>query len=124
MEYHQQEFLPFLEEVRPRIIEYRADDLSQRVWKDKNIVEREVVLVPHDEMTCQQNDGKKSSWVFEEEHALKKKGQGRGLHTSGVICSTHGYLHDAEQRLEYGKNYDGYWTGELFIKQVMSSYTF
>ena len=29
-----------------------------------------------------------------------------------------GWLADASQTLEYGKNYDGYWTGELFVKQV------
>jgi hypothetical protein len=23
-----------------------------------------------------------------------------------------------EEELEYGKKYDGYWTGELFVKQV------
>ncbi|KAF8159193.1 hypothetical protein B0H34DRAFT_655343 [Crassisporium funariophilum] len=69
-------------------------------------------------MTTQQNDGQKKSWVLESEHALKKKGVGRGLHQSGVICSTEGYIIDAGQTLEYGKNYDGYWTGELFVKQA------
>ena len=34
------------------------------------------------------------------------------------ICSTVGWLKEAGQSLEYGKNYDGYWTGEMFIKQV------
>jgi hypothetical protein len=29
-----------------------------------------------------------------------------------------GWLKDASQTLEYGKNYEGYWTGELFVKQV------
>ena len=29
-----------------------------------------------------------------------------------------GYLHEERQTLEYEKNYDGYWMGELFIKQV------
>jgi hypothetical protein len=23
--------------------------------------------------------------------------------------------------IEYGKNYDGYWTGELFVKQVIAN---
>ncbi|KAF8523730.1 hypothetical protein BU17DRAFT_74918 [Hysterangium stoloniferum] len=52
------------------------------------------------------------------EHALKKKGVGWGIHVSGVICATKGYLNDAEQTMEYGKNYEGYWTGELFVKQL------
>jgi hypothetical protein len=29
-------------------------------------------------------------------------------------------LREASQTLEYGKNYDGYWNGELFVKQVWS----
>jgi hypothetical protein len=33
------------------------------------------------------------------------------------------YLKDGRQTLEYGKNYDGYWTGELVIKQVCSSFS-
>ncbi|KAF8168736.1 hypothetical protein BJ912DRAFT_913240 [Pholiota molesta] len=64
------------------------------------------------------NDGKKRSWVLNSEHAIKKKGVGRGMHTSQVICSTKGLLVDAGQSIEYGKNYDGYWTGELFVKQL------
>ncbi|KAF8158589.1 hypothetical protein B0H34DRAFT_783015 [Crassisporium funariophilum] len=56
-------------------------------------------------MTVQQNNGKKKSWVLDGEHALKKKEVGHGIHLLG-------------QTLEYGKNYKGYWTGELFVKQV------
>jgi hypothetical protein len=29
-----------------------------------------------------------------------------------------GWLKDASQSLEYGKNYEEYWTGEMFVKQV------
>ncbi|KAF9649985.1 hypothetical protein BDM02DRAFT_3260022 [Thelephora ganbajun] len=54
----------------------------------ENYVERCLVLVSHDESTTQANDGKKMSWVYEKEHALKKKGAGRGIHQSDVICST------------------------------------
>jgi hypothetical protein len=45
-------------------------------------------------------------------------GAGHGLYQSDCICSTVGWLADASQTLEYGKNYKGYWNGELFIKQV------
>ncbi|EPT01617.1 hypothetical protein FOMPIDRAFT_41382 [Fomitopsis schrenkii] len=64
------------------------------------------------------NDGEKKGWVFEDEYPLKKKGQGRGVHQSEVICSTCGWLKEASQTLEYGKNYEGYWNGELFVKQL------
>ena len=86
--------------------------------RPRNFVERRIVLCAHDEMTVQANDGNSKSWVLDGEHALKKKGVGRGLHQSNVICSTVGWLKDASQTLEYGKNYDGYWTGELFVRQV------
>ena len=52
------------------------------------------------------------------EQPLKKKGAGRGLHQSDVICSIYGWLKGASVTMEYGKNYKGYWTGELFVKQV------
>ncbi|KAI6008156.1 hypothetical protein F5J12DRAFT_719681, partial [Pisolithus orientalis] len=50
---------------------------------------------------------------------LQKKGAGHGLHQSDVICLTVGWLQEASQTLEYGKNYDGYQMGELFVKQVL-----
>lgn len=100
-------------------VEYTVGNVeAELVKKPANYVERRLVMVPHDEMTVQQNDGKKRSWVLDGEHALKKKGVGRGIHLSGVICATKGYLDEADQTLEYGKNYEGYWTGELFVKQV------
>ena len=69
-------------------------------------------------MTAQANDGMAMSWVWQGEQPLKKKGAGHRLHQSDVICLTKGWLQEASQTLEYGKNYDGYWNGELFIKQV------
>ncbi|KAL1743994.1 hypothetical protein HDZ31DRAFT_39713 [Schizophyllum fasciatum] len=69
-------------------------------------------------MTAQANDGKKRSWVLDGEHAIKKKGVGRGMHQSDVICSTVGWLKDASESLEYGKNYDGYWDGQRFCTQL------
>jgi hypothetical protein len=49
---------------------------------------------------------------------LKKKGVGRVIQQSDVIYSTFGWLKDASQSLGYSKNYKGYWTGEMFVKQV------
>jgi len=69
-------------------------------------------------MTAQCNDDEKMSWIWEGEQPLKKKGVGRGVHQSEIICSTVGHLPEAGQTLEYGKNYEGYWTGELFVKQA------
>jgi hypothetical protein len=69
-------------------------------------------------MTAQANDTHSKSWVLGDKHCLRKKGSGHGIHKSDIICSTVGWLKDASQTLEYGKNYNGYGTGELFVKQV------
>jgi hypothetical protein len=84
----------------------------------ENYVERHLVLLAQDEMTAQANDITSKMWVFEDQHCLRKKGVGRGLHKSDTLCSTIGWLEDGMQTLEYGKNYEGYWTGEIFVKQV------
>jgi len=83
-----------------------------------NFVERQLVILAQDEMTVQVNDVQAKKWALYNQHKLWKKGVGHGIHQSDVICSTIGWLKDVSQTLEYGKNYDGYWTGELFCKQV------
>jgi hypothetical protein len=52
------------------------------------------------------------------EQPILKKGAGRGSNQNDVICSTYGWLANAGVQLEYGKNYEGYWTGEMFVAQV------
>ncbi|PPQ84825.1 hypothetical protein CVT24_013261, partial [Panaeolus cyanescens] len=89
--YRQNVFIPELNSYRYRIVEYNPQDLTQLVVKPRNFVERQLVLVPQDEMTAQANDGRKK-----------------------IV----GHMPDAGQSLEYGKNYEGYWTGELFVKQL------
>ena len=75
------------------------------------------MLCANDKMTAQANDTNAKSWVLEDQHRLRKKGVEHGIHQSDIICSTVGWLKAASQSLEYGKNYEGYWTGELFAKQ-------
>jgi hypothetical protein len=111
------EFLPAMEKYACRLVRYSVGDVDKPIMPS-NFVERALVLLAHDESTMQANDSNDKSWVFEDQHALRKKGVGRGLHQSDIICSTVGWLKDASQTLEYGKNYEGYWTGELFVKQV------
>jgi hypothetical protein len=108
-----------MERYRERLLGYKVGEVETEIGP-RNFVERILVLLAHDESTMQANDGPKEGWVLEGEQPLKKKGPGRGLHQSDIICSTVGWLSDASQTLEYGKNYDGYWTGELFVKQVNS----
>jgi hypothetical protein len=119
IKFRQEVFLPLMAEYRARLVEYKVGDVDTEVSKEAtNYVLRRLVLCAQDEMTSQTNDGQPESWVLEGEHALKKKGVGRGMHQSDFICSTFGWLSEASQSLEYGKNYEGYWTGELFVKQV------
>lgn len=119
VDYRQNNFLPAMKEHADRLVQYLVGNVEEEATgQPKNYVERRLVLCAHDEMTAQANDANVKSWVLEDQHALRKKGVGRGIHQSDVICSTVGWLKDASQTLEYGKNYEGYWTGELFIKQV------
>lgn len=119
VKYRQEVFLKTMEMHSSRLIQYMVGSVEKEVeTSPSNFVERRIVLCAHDEMTAQANDSRVKSWVFEDQHSLRKKGAGRGIHQSDVICSTVGWLKDASQSLEYGKNYDGYWTGELFVKQV------
>jgi hypothetical protein len=116
----QNRFLPAMAQHRHRLVEYKIGDVDVELDKDYDgkYVLRRLVLAPHDEMTAQCNDGPTKSWVLEGEQPLRKKGVGRGLHRSDVICSTVGYITDAGEELEYGKSYEGYWDGTKFMVQV------
>jgi hypothetical protein len=116
--YRQNVFLPAMEKYRSRLVEYQVGNTSEKVFKLLPPGVRKLVLCAHDESTMQAHDGMKAGWGPEGEQPLLKKGPGRGSHRSDIICSTVGWLEEAGQQLEYGKNYDGYWTGELFVKQV------
>jgi len=116
--YRQNIFLPAMEKYRLRLVEYEIGEVSKEVSKPFLPGVRKLVLCAHDESTMQANDGMKAGWGPEGEQPLLKKGPGRGSHRSDIICSTFGWLKEAGQQLEYGKNYDGYWTGELFVQQV------
>ena len=119
IEYRQNCFLPTMKEYEPRLVQFTVNDVEKELdTKPWNFVEKRIVLYSQDESTAQANDSRLKNWVFKDHHPLRKKGAGRGLHQSDVICLTVGWLEKASQTIEYGKNYDGYWTGELFVKQV------
>ena len=100
------------------MVEYKNGKVETEICKQLKPGERRLVLVAHDEATMQANDGEKAGWLLDGEQPLKKKGVGRELHQSDVICLTYGWLKGASLSLEYRKIYDGYWSGELFVKQV------
>ncbi|KZV70014.1 hypothetical protein PENSPDRAFT_632253 [Peniophora sp. CONT] len=57
-------------------------------------------------------------WVPKGEQPLRKKGVGQGIHVSGFVDSVNGWMHKAHETLEYGKNHEGWWTGEHYIQQL------
>ena len=118
LDYRQNHFLPAMQQYRMSMVEYKIGEVETEVIKQLLPGQRRIVLVAHDESTMQANDGEKEGWVLEGEQPLKKKGAGRGLHQSDVICLTYGWLKGASVTMEYRKNYEGYWMGELFVKQV------
>jgi hypothetical protein len=122
VEYCQRVFLPFMKNIHAQLVEYVVGDVNKELDKINqpgwNCVEWRLVLVAQDEMTAQANNDNGRGWVFEGEQLIKKKGVKRGMHQSDVLCSTVGHLVHASQSMDYGKNYDGYWNGELFVKQV------
>jgi len=125
VEYRQKVFIPQMDTYHKWLVEYRPDNLEEEVTKlPDNYVEPCLVLVPQDEMTAQANNGLKKSWVPDGEQPLKKKGVGRGIHQSDVICATVGYVKKASQSMEYGKNCDGYWDGAMFVNQMTSHIIF
>lgn len=121
--YRNEHFLPAMKALEYRLVRYTVGDVNKELdTSPLNYVERRLVLSPHDEMTAQANDAPDKSWVLDSDHRLRKKGAGRGQHKSDVITATVGWLKDASQTLEYGKNYEGYWNGEMFVKQASSTY--
>jgi hypothetical protein len=102
-----------------RLVRYVVGDVENELQiQPSNYVECRLVLCAHDESTSQANDATEKSWVLGDQHCLWKKGPGHGLHQSDAICSTVGWLREGSQTLEYGKNYEEYWNGEMFVKQV------
>jgi hypothetical protein len=120
VEYQLSVFLPKMLELRPIIREYEVGNVTNEVQKDRGR-HRSVVTVFHDESTFTANDAKDTTWVLNNEHKLRKKGAGRGIHRSDFICSTVGWLQDAGVSMEYGKAHEGYWTGQLLCQQVSNT---
>ena len=125
MEYCQKVLLPVMKAYELQLVQYMMGDVGQElILLCNNFVKHCLVLLPQDEMTSQANDTIEKMWVYKNKYYLHKKGLGHSLHQSDTICSTVGWLKEGTQTLKYGKNYDGYWNGELFVKQVTSQLHF
>jgi hypothetical protein len=114
-----------MEQIKHRLVGYLPEDVTKEVpLPHLQPDERKIVIVTRDEMTAQAHDGRSMSWVWKGEQPLRKKGPGHGLHQSDVICSAVGWLKEASETVEYGKNYDGYRSGEMVTIQVSTQYCF
>jgi hypothetical protein len=120
VEYRQGVFLPKMLEFRALMREYEVGDEAKEVEKDRD-GHKPIVVVYHDESTFTANDAKGKTWVLNNEHELRKKGAGRGIHRSDFICSTVGWLREAGVSMEYGKAHEGYWNGQLLCQQVSNA---
>ncbi|EGN91677.1 hypothetical protein SERLA73DRAFT_157458 [Serpula lacrymans var. lacrymans S7.3] len=118
VQYWQDEFLPEMAKHCIWLVEYKVGNIGEEIRKILPRGTKKLVLLAHDESTMQANDGPKAGWGPNGGQPLLKKGVGRGSHWSNVISSIVSWLKNAGQQLEYGNNYDGYWTGELFVKQL------
>ncbi|KAJ7648920.1 hypothetical protein B0H17DRAFT_958733, partial [Mycena rosella] len=119
VDYRQNQFLPTFDALWPYLVEYQLGKLYKLVEKPPPPPGQFwLVLTAHDEMTAQANNGQKAVWIMKGEKPIRKKGVSRGVHRSDIICSTFGHVVEAGQGIEYGKNYDSYWDGAQFIKQV------
>lgn len=108
--YRQQIFIPKLKELRPKLPSWTDDQLLSP--KPTHI------LVYHDESTFTANDGTKKVWVLDGAYQIRKKGAGRGIHRSDFITASKGWIEAAGEQMQYGKDYEGYWTGAHLAEQL------
>ena len=117
VEYQQNVFLLVMKMFEPWLVWYEVGNVEKEmIIPRENYVEHWLVLMPQDKMTLQANDIMLKMMVYNGQYMLRKKGPGWGLHQSDVINNVVGWLKNGSQTLKYGKNYDGYWNGELFVK--------
>ncbi len=86
---------------------------------------QKIVPVFHDEATFRANEDQRFCRLEENEQVLKPKSAGRGLMVSEFVCPCHGrmeYPNPCRVVLHYGKNYDGYWTGEHVAAQLRDTH--
>ncbi|KAH8096948.1 hypothetical protein BXZ70DRAFT_1000956 [Cristinia sonorae] len=120
---------------------YRDEDLES-VPPTLQAGEQEHIPISQDESIFHANDLQRHLWVMNGKMPLRKKGAGRAIHISDFIVEGTGRLRltseqieaqqqlpkpiqlpvfDAREIIYPGKNYDGWWTAEKLIKQVLNA---
>ncbi|RPA92028.1 hypothetical protein L873DRAFT_1559011, partial [Choiromyces venosus 120613-1] len=80
-----------------------------------------VVLIVHDELTFNANDGRSKIWIKDDNVPLKKKSCGKGIMVSDFLTPggqlQHPDSHLATCSIEYGR--DTWWDGDQLVEQVL-----
>ncbi|RPA90985.1 hypothetical protein L873DRAFT_357577 [Choiromyces venosus 120613-1] len=96
-----------------------------------------LIMILHDELTFNSNNGHHQVWQSSEQMFLQPKSKGRGIMISNVlyfygrvkvpeqttceeiVLAGHDLMHhEATEYFEYGKNNEGYWTGEYLVNHI------
>jgi hypothetical protein len=101
---------------KPRIIEYEVGNCTKEVVKAPTN-KCPIAILFHDESTFQAHDAQEKSWVLDSLYQLRKKGL-VGAYTLRLYWSDKGLMQGGRVQINYGKNHDGYWTGEDVYKQL------
>ena len=110
----------------PRMTYFEGDDMKAV----EPVLNGEQRMVPifHDESIFRSNEDQRYCRLEKDEQILKPKSAGRGIMVSEFVCPCHGRMVDPDTGepcrvyLKYGKNYDGYWTGENVAAQLRDTH--
>ena len=139
-----EEFLNTISELEeshqlpPKVADEPDAQLDERDKREKAGLKK-LILIYHDESAFSANDDQPKGWGNAETTPIRPKGRGTGIMVSDFIEEYGGYLRltpselqenehipealvqnpEAREKIEYGENRDGYWTGEKFLNQVV-----
>ena len=102
---------------------------TKSVYPESNMGKTETVAVFHNEIIFRANEDQWFCWLWNNEQVIKPKSAVRGVMLFKFVCLFHGNMVDPDTGksyrviLNYGKNYDEYWTGEDVAIQILDPNT-
>ena len=85
----------FISKIIPkleRMVSYNGDNCELSENPILNALEKEFVLITHDEVTFYSNEGKSSYWMENGKKKLSPKWKGSSIMISGFVCQCHGFF--------------------------------
>ena len=101
----------------------------KRVDPELKFFKMQIVSLFHNEIIFRANKYQQFCWLGNDEQVIKTKIRVRGLMVSEFVCPWNGKMVDPDTGepccmiLNYGKNYDGYWTGKYVVIQLQDTHT-